>query len=200
MQECWEIFSYYLNIVSQKYLAKIIAFVLMSNHFHLMLHTPKENIDEIMNYLLREVSKTIGRRSNRINHIFGARYARTVIQTEIYFYHAYKYLYRNPSEALIVDKIENYAYSTYPAILNQGKVSFPVYDLDIFPNDLIPKDLNKRLEWLNESYDSKEKLLIKNALRRPIFELPKGKNVIATVNKLLMIPQKVDGTLQGIVL
>jgi putative transposase len=122
--------------------------------------------------------------------VFGARYKRSLIQSDIYFYHAYKYLYRNPLEALISSKIEDYKYSTFQGILNKQKIAFPVHDLNVFPNDHIPKDITKRLQWINDPYSIKEKQLIKNALKRPIFELPSGKNVIATVNKLLKIPKR----------
>src|SRR5574338_252694 len=93
---CWEVFGEKLSIVSERYRAKVLAFVLMSNHFHLLIQTPDGNLDAIMNYLIREVSRTIGARSRRINRIFGGRYKWSLIQDECYIAHVYKYVYRNP--------------------------------------------------------------------------------------------------------
>ncbi|MFP5387648.1 MAG: transposase, partial [Bacteriovoracia bacterium] len=53
LKEVWEIMIHQLNIEAQENSLAVHAFVLMGNHFHLLCHTPKGNLDQIMQHLLR---------------------------------------------------------------------------------------------------------------------------------------------------
>jgi REP element-mobilizing transposase RayT len=65
IEDIWKIFEDYLCHVSHVYDLRIHSFVLMSNHFHLLASTPQGNIDKVMNYLMREVSRNITRESGQ---------------------------------------------------------------------------------------------------------------------------------------
>jgi putative transposase len=199
IEECWRIFCKHLAIVSHKYCPNIVAFVLMSNHFHMIIQTPNSDIDKIMNQLLRDISKEIGLKSNRINHIFGARYKRCLIDNDLYFSLAYKYLYRNPVEQKLAEKVQDYEFSTIHQLTQQKILGFPCVDLEPFTSDRIPTKISDRLNWLNEPYKPNHHEMIRKALRKGRFELPANKNDLKTV-KSLIIPEKVDGTFSGIVL
>ena len=193
LKQMWEIFSIYLKTVQKKYSARIISFVLMSNHFHLIIQTPQNNVDLIMQYLLREISKCVGKKTDRSNHAFGNRYKGCVIDRESYFFHTYKYVYRNPAEAKIVKFVEDYPYSTLHHVLNNEPLLFTCEDLNVFPCDLIPSRLDDRLSWLNNAYEKKELILIENGLRHSKFEFSKS-STYETIVKALHSPQKVYGT------
>ncbi len=175
-QECWNVFTQQLSKVSKDYHARVISFVLMSNHFHMLLYTPEENLDAIMNYLLREVSRTIGRKSGRINHIFGAPYRWCLIDNEVYLAHAYKYVYRNPVEAGLSDLAEEYRYSTLHYLIAKTFLGLAVYDHAVQSSPIVPPSLSDRLHWLNRPYASKHQELIRRALKKPRFRLPQSKN------------------------
>lgn len=185
IRECWDIFSEHLKKISSKYEAKIISFVLMSNHFHMLLRTPNLNLDDIMRDLLRDVSKEVGLRSNRINHLFGGKYHRCLINSDIYFAHAYKYLLRNPVEAKIVQKVEDYEFSTLRKFVKNGSLSFTCVDLEEFPNEYIPVETCERIDWLNEPYLKGHKNLVRNALRKNTFQFSKGNDHKKEVDSLL---------------
>ena len=51
----------------------------MSNHIHLLATAHKAKINIGMSYLLTNLSKFLNHRNKRINHVFGNRYAPTVI-------------------------------------------------------------------------------------------------------------------------
>jgi putative transposase len=196
IKDCWNILINYLEIVSDKYGLKIVSFVLMSNHFHLIASTPFCNIDVIMNYLLREVSKEIGRKAGRINHIFGNKYKWSLIQNDLYFSHAYKYLIRNPVKASIVSRVEDYDYSTFAQLVNGNKLPFDCDNLTNFGDEFVPSDLNQRLEWLNQPYHPNENSIIRKALNRSIFQFTKNKTDEKWVKGLLLkrypVPVKED--------
>jgi len=184
MDQMWEIFSEQLEIVSERYEAMVIAFVLMSNHFHLLVRTPLANLDQIMNYLMRETSRHVGKRAGRINHVFGGRYKSTLIGDERYLYHAYRYVYQNPLAANLVSAAEDYPYSTLSTALGKGTLPFKLRDDLAIKWSPIPVALPKRVKWLNQKYNERERKLVGGALRRVVFSFTKQAAYKADVKKL----------------
>lgn len=72
----WDIMTEKLAKLQNLHQIKIAAFVLMNNHFHLLLLTPNEDIDKIMYVFMKEVTLEIQKCTERINRIFGGRYKR----------------------------------------------------------------------------------------------------------------------------
>lgn len=165
IEEVWNIFEAYLYFVSHKYGLRIHSFVLMSNHFHMLASTPNGNLDRCMNYLMREVSRSITRDSDRINQTFGGPYHWTLVGNYHYYMHAYKYVYRNPVEAGICTDVLQYPYSTLAGRLGFQKLIFPVSE-DL----LIENDVEGTLEWLNKPYEKDHKEIVRKALKKQTFQ------------------------------
>lgn len=147
MDEVWNIFSRYLYFVTLAYGLRIHSFVLMNNHFHMLVTTPEANLDKAMEYLLRETSKMIGRETDRIHKIFESQYHKSLIRSRLHYSHAYKYVYRNPVEAGICKKVEDYPYSTLRGLLGVEQLVIPTFDnMDLIVN------AGKQLNWLNTPY------------------------------------------------
>lgn len=181
----WNIFLKQLSIVSERYEAQVISFVLMSNHFHLLVRTPLANLDEIMNYFMREASRAIGKEAGRINHVFGGRYKSTLITKSSYLYHAYRYVYQNPVAANLTSIVEVYPYSTLPVLLGTSTVPFALADDLAVRWAPIPQEMEERRVWLNQSYTERERQLIHKGLRRVSFSFSKQATFKADVRRLL---------------
>ena len=150
----------------------IHAFVLMGNHFHLLCHTPKANLDQIMQRFLRSTSIKINSQSKTINHLWGGRYKWTLIDSEFYYFQVYRYIYQNPIRAKICERVEDYDYSTLiNSVLPVRKLTGPPFD----------KEENK-LAWLNEKYSEEDQGLIRLGLRKHQFDVSQRKK--STFNKL----------------
>ncbi len=173
ISECWDIFGYYLNEISKRFGIKIGSFVLMSNHIHMIVWTPNENLDQAMHYLFREISKTINKKSSRINHLFGGPYKWSLIMSEKCLSQAYRYNYQNALVKGMVEKAEDYKYSTLYNLSKNLESIFPVYDeLIIESCEYIPKKLDQRLVWLNEPFTEIQREAIQHGTKRNIFKLP----------------------------
>lgn len=158
--------SNYLYFIHQAYKVDIYAFVLMSNHFHLIIQFPENNMSESMNYFMRETSRVLSRGAGRINQTYGSRYFRSVIEKPKYFEHVYKYLYRNPVEAGLCNKVEDYPYSTLQIRLGIKNGIIPLTrDL------LIEETPTSTLKWLNKAPKPDDKEEIRKGLKRPKFGL-----------------------------
>ena len=103
LHEVWTIMSDQLYFLHHAFEFEILSFVLMSNHFHLMVRTPKANLADGMAYFMRETSRSIIKDSERINQTYGSRYGRCLIHSNHHLMNAYKYIYHNPVKASKVE-------------------------------------------------------------------------------------------------
>jgi REP element-mobilizing transposase RayT len=172
LPDVWDIFSEYLFFINRAFNVKVHSFVLMNNHFHLILSTPNANLSEAMNYFMRETSRQFGYASGRINQIYGGPYFWSQLRSEIYYGHAYKYVYRNPVEAGLCLNVEDYPFSTLYALLGKSKTIIPISEDVLFFSDI-----ESQILWLNEAYKSESyKKEIKNALRKRQFHFGKDRD------------------------
>lgn len=119
-----------------------------------------------MNYFMRETSRVISRDAGRINQTYGSRYFRSVIQKPHYLEHVYKYLYRNPVEAALCKKVEDYPYSTMQIRLGLRNGVIP-----LIADPLLEDSITSTLKWLNKAPKKEDKEDIRRALKRPEFGL-----------------------------
>ncbi|WP_413943876.1 transposase [Bdellovibrio sp. HCB-162] len=166
IEEVWQIMSNYLYFIHTAYKVEIHAFVLMSNHFHLIVRFPENNMSEAMNYFMRETSRVISRGAGRINQTYGSRYFRSVIGKANYFEHVYKYLYRNPVEAGLCNKVEDYPYSTLQIRLGLRNGVIPLVG-----DPLLEESSTSTLHWLNTKPREKDREAIRKGLQKPQFGL-----------------------------
>lgn len=182
----WNIFMNELDILQSKYRIKIPAFVMMSNHFHLLVLTPDENIDKIMYFFMKRTTLEIQRLSGRINKIYGGRYKGSIIKNFSYLVNVYKYIYLNPVKAKITSKAEFYPYSTLYFKYNSS-LKLPIKIEDILPKHAFQNyDNLDELKWINLTFNDTEYDSIKTGLKKSIFDYAKdrasGKRIIPKVN------------------
>ncbi len=161
--EVWGICIEALKFANNKYPVKLQAFVLMSNHYHLMLWTPNCDLDKFMYVLNSKISKSIREKTGRINRIFGDRYKWSVIEDSKYSRTCLRYIYQNPVKAKIVLRCEDYVYSS---------IFYVLRDLDVGIDWFSPLfgDNGEFLKWMNSVETNSTG--IKKALQRPIFKIP----------------------------
>lgn len=164
----WEVMGDYLSLIAKGFEIRIHAFVLMSNHFHLLLTAPRGNMSASLLYFMRETSREITRLTGRINQTYGNRNHQTYLGNPMYFINSYKYVYLNPVRAKICERVEEYPYSSLHGLLGLSRLNFPVaYDTLLFE----PADTEEALQWLNTRPSDEQNLEMKLALKRPEFIL-----------------------------
>ena len=164
--DLWDFSCDLLLFCTYAFKIEIHAFVLMNNHYHMILRTPNANLDKFMSYFNKCLSREIGFKTSRINQKFGGRYRASIISDLSYYHHAYKYVYRNPVEAKVCDLTEDYRYSSINFVLGRDSYRFPVFDS--YFQDI--EDHWPVLSWLNTSYKSDEAKIIKSGLKKTHFQ------------------------------
>ena len=107
----------YLNILKEakeKYNLDIVAYAIMYNHAHLLIHT--ENINILSNFM-KKVNEDYGRYYNYIEerkgHVFRDRYLSEEITSQRYLLNCLVYIHNNPIKSDVVNRCEEYKYSSY---------------------------------------------------------------------------------------
>lgn len=149
--------------------AEIHSFVLMPNHYHLIVSCPDRDLGEVMRWVGRSVTEKHNRSEGRCGHLFRGRYHWSLIRDELYLSHAYKYVYRNPVRAGLCHRVEDWPHSSLQ--FKTGREA-PLLKLTPARSFWITEDLQLQLDWLNFETPRQESESIRAALRRREFKLP----------------------------
>ena len=99
----------------------IHAYVLMDNHYHLILETPKGNLLKVMHGLNGGYTGYFNRKYGRVGHLFQGRYKGIIVEKEAYLIPLSRYVHLNPVRAGVVERPEQYRWSTYRGYIVKGK-------------------------------------------------------------------------------
>ncbi len=78
------------------YTVKLHAYVLMNNHFHLIVQTPKANLSEFMRQFNVSYTGYYNRRHRRAGHLYQGRFKAIVVEEDSYLLELSRYVHLNP--------------------------------------------------------------------------------------------------------
>jgi putative transposase len=91
----------------------LTAWVLMTNHFHLVLQTPRPNLSRGMHWLNSTYASWFNHRHGRCGHLFQGRFKSILIDGETYLREVIRYVVLNPVRAGLAALPEDYQWSSY---------------------------------------------------------------------------------------
>jgi len=172
----WKTLTNELFLQEKLHGCRIHAFVLMPNHFHLLISATQTPISKVMQELLSAATRIINTRARRTGHLFGGRYHWSVINDPLYYAHALKYVYRNPVKAGLSESVASYRFSTLPGLLGEIFLPVVIHPVSDPIGRLVPPNLGALEDWLNRAHKKEENEAIRKALGRKEFRLPISKN------------------------
>ncbi|HDO21615.1 MAG TPA: hypothetical protein ENG86_02005 [Nitrospirae bacterium] len=116
-----EKFLSYLESSTQRYGAVIHVYCLMTNHYHLLLETPLGNLSQIMRHINGAYTTYFNTRRQRSGHLFQGRYKAIVVDADEYTGELSRYIHLNPVRAGIVERPEEYQWSSYQYYIGHRK-------------------------------------------------------------------------------
>jgi REP-associated tyrosine transposase len=102
----------------------VYAWVLMSNHVHILFKSGKEGISSVMRRLLTWYAQHYNRRHYRTGHLFENRYKSVLCEEDNYLLALVRYIHSNPLRVKIVKTIEEldcYPWSGHRDIVVKSK-------------------------------------------------------------------------------
>ncbi|MCK4504155.1 MAG: transposase [Candidatus Aegiribacteria sp.] len=105
------------SVIFQKILNRFgwncYALCLMNTHYHLFIETPETNLSMGMQNLNGIYAQYFNKHHDLVGHVFQGRYNAIVVDRENYFLELCRYIVLNPVRAGIVEKPEEYSWSSY---------------------------------------------------------------------------------------
>jgi len=100
----------------------LTAYVLMPNHFHLLLKqlpsaTPKTNISNLMRRFIITYAMYFQNKYKHTGTIFQSRYKCVLVDSKEQLLYLSKYIHQNPQK--LQPNLANYPYSSYPTYINK---------------------------------------------------------------------------------
>lgn len=89
----------FLEILAQSkkiYIIRLYSYMLMNNHFHLLIETPLGNLGEFMRHFNITYTSYFNRRHSRVGHLYQGRYKSIVVDRDEYLSVLSRYIHLNP--------------------------------------------------------------------------------------------------------
>jgi hypothetical protein len=105
---------------------EILFYVLMDNHFHLLLKTPRGNLSDFMRHFNISYTSFFNRHHNRAGHLYQGRYKAFLIEADSYLLEVSRYVHLNPlriqkeEKAIQKEKLsllKDYTWSSFPGYI-----------------------------------------------------------------------------------
>lgn len=99
--------------MAQRFEIEVFAYVLMDNHYHLLLRTARANLSRAMQWLGVTYANRFNARHSRSGHLFQGRFKSMLVQNDAYLLQLSYYIHRNPLRAKMVERLADYRWSSY---------------------------------------------------------------------------------------
>jgi REP-associated tyrosine transposase len=104
-----------LGSVVVKEVFHLHAYCLVGNHYHLLLETPAGQLSRGMHRLNARYAQRFNRRHERCGHLFEGRFKAIIVERQPHLLELQRYIVLNPVRARLVDKAEDWRWSSYRA-------------------------------------------------------------------------------------
>ena len=109
----YKVFLSVLEEMSERFEVDIFAYVLMSNHYHLLIRTNQDNLSKSMQWLGTTYTRRFNLKHFRSGHLFQGRFKSILVQNDAYLTQLSCYIHRNPLRAGLVNRLADYHWSSY---------------------------------------------------------------------------------------
>ncbi len=114
-EEDFAAYANWLKDYSEKYQVEIHAWVLMTNHVHLLCTPRATNVVSLMMQSLgRQYVSYFNFNYQRTGTLWEGRFKSCLVQEDKYLLHLYRYIELNPVRAGMVEQPSDYSWSSYP--------------------------------------------------------------------------------------
>jgi REP element-mobilizing transposase RayT len=144
--------------MSERFEINIFAFVLMNNHYHLLIRTNRANLSKAMQWFGVTYTRRFNDRHSRRGHLFEGRFKSIVVQNDAYIMQLSCYIHRNPVRAGMVKRLADYRWSSHLAYA-YGKAAPEWLSTELILGQLTGNDRHRNYREKVQRYSNEEKRL-----------------------------------------
>jgi REP element-mobilizing transposase RayT len=104
-----------LGDMAERFDVEIYAYVLMGNHYHLLMRTRRANLSKAMQWFGVAYTSRFNLKNRSSGHLFQGRFKSMLVENDAYLLQLSYYIHRNPLRAGMVKRLANYRWSSYQA-------------------------------------------------------------------------------------
>jgi putative transposase len=104
-----------LGECSERFELEVFAYVLMSNHYHLLVRSQRANLSRALHWFSGTYTRRFNNRHGRSGHLFQGRFKSMLVENDAYILQLSCYIHRNPLRAGLVKRLADYPWSSYLA-------------------------------------------------------------------------------------
>ncbi len=145
----------YLQHANKENVYNLLGYVIMDNHYHLIIQTKEKPLQKIMQQVNNAYSKNYNKRYKRTDHVFGGRYKALLVKDDKYLLSLLRYVHQNPLRAKMCRELKDYPWSSDQYYRNNKKGQ--VY-IDKILN-MFSEDRNIAIQEYEKFMDQKEPII-----------------------------------------
>jgi len=166
-----------LGQMAERFDARLLAYCLMGNHYHLVLQTRQANLSRCMRQLNGVYTQAFNRRHELTGHLFQGRFKAILVDRDSYLVTLCRYVERNPVAAKLVGSCDAWEWSSFLAHVGSA-VAPPWLDVDALYGQMLGKDPQtdrdrataaRRYAALVDQKAAEDACLWRQSLRQQIF-------------------------------
>ena len=142
-----DILLYFIKKYTTMFQSKLYAFIIMINHFHLLIESGIVSISQVMQNIIGNFAMYYNKKYNRVGHLFQGRFKSCLIDTDSYLLACTRYIHNNCKKAGICNKLEDYKWNSYIYYLGIQKSDFLETDLILSKFDY---NINGFIKYIND--------------------------------------------------
>lgn len=127
-----ENYLYFLRQLRKYLLAEtleIVAYCLMPNHYHLLVHLKTDDLSGQMQRFALSYTKAINKRYSRVGSLFQGRFKAVHVDRNEYLLHLSRYIHLNPVAARLVQRPDDWEFSSYREFIGLRDGTLPQPDV-----------------------------------------------------------------------
>ena len=187
-----EDFHHFLKLLcsaSLIYEVTVHSYVLMSNHYHLLIETSQENLSKYMKHINAYYAMYFNKKYKRSGHLWQGRFKSWFVTDEAYLYALVAYIEYNPIKAKMIKKLGEYKYSSYRAFGEKEEAIACMKESFVFK---MYEDVKERLSFIEYAHDERILDEIKKASNLVVSSIKEKKIDIKKIEKKLQKANNIE--------
>lgn len=131
-----------LKEMSDRFDIEVHAYVLMTNHYHLLIRSRRPNLSKSMQWLGTAYTRRFNLRHSLFGHLFQGRFKSIIVENDAFLLQLSYYIHRNPLRAGMVKRLSDYKWSSYHYYAYKKNRS-ELIETDLILSVISTKDRNK---------------------------------------------------------
>lgn len=101
---------------------RLHAYCWMGNHTHMLIQAGETSISRMMQSITQRYTQWFNKKYDRVGHLFQGRYKAILVDADDYLLELVRYIHLNPLRAGLVDRLEQYRWSSHHACLGDQEL------------------------------------------------------------------------------